>query len=153
MRLSENFMLSEFTRSEKAKKLGIRNEPTILQIHHLSLLCHHVLEPLREHFAKPVNITSGFRSLELNKAVGGSDTSSHIKGEAADINVSGVAMHDVWNYIKNNLEFDQVIAEKISRTNPHKGWIHVSYRAGNNRKQAKSFIGNGQYPYGLHYID
>lgn len=153
MKLSEHFSLSEFTRSEKAKALGVRNEPSILQIHHLSLLCTKVLEPLRVHFDKPVIITSGFRSAALNEAVGGSKTSQHLKGEAADINIKGIAMADIWQYIKDNLEFDQVIAEKISRKNPQAGWIHVSYRAGHNRKEAKSYIGNGKYPYGLHYID
>lgn len=153
MKLSAHFSLSEFTRSDKARELGINNQPGILQINHLSKLCEHVLEPLRAHFGKPVMINSGYRSPALNKAVGGSATSQHVNGEAADIHIPSVSMAEIWGYIRDNLDFYELIAEKISRRDGSAGWIHVSYRAGEYPKMAKSFIGKGQYPRGLHYID
>ena len=82
MKLSKNFSLNEMTKSQTALRRGIDNEPTNDEIDNLRILCEYVLQPVREHFGKPVTINSGFRSKELNKAIGGSTTSDHCKFQA-----------------------------------------------------------------------
>lgn len=137
MKLSENFWLSEFTRSENAKRLGISNTPTSEHISNMKLLCEEVLEPIREHFNHPIFISSGYRSKELNaKTPGASNTSQHSTGEAVDIDMDGskVTNAEVFNFIKENLVFDQLIWEFGTKNNP--GWVHVSYESkGLPRKQ------------------
>ena len=128
MQLSKNFNLSEFTKSDTAQRLKLNNTPNPSQAENLRRLCIHVLQPLREHFNKPVKITSGFRSPAVNRAVGGATNSQHSKGEAADFVIDGVPNTRAIDYIRNNLNFDQLILYK-------NGWIHVSYCQGNNRKQ------------------
>jgi len=127
MQLSENFTLAEMTFSQTAQRRGINNTPSQTEINNLRRLCIHVLQPLRNHFQRPVIVTSGYRSPQLNKAIGGSQTSQHSKGEAADFTVSGIGLIQTCNYIAKNLPFDQLIYEFDS-------WIHVSY-SGRNRRQ------------------
>jgi len=149
MNLSRHFTLAELTVT-KSKYLNIPNQQQILA---LEALCDNVLEKIREHYRLPVIINSGFRSPEVNSAAGGSPTSQHLRGEAADIEVPTVPNADVWNFIASLPSFDQVIAEYLSKTDGKAGWIHVSYRAdGKNRKDMRSCIGKGNYPKGLHYV-
>jgi len=146
--LSKHFSLAEFTRSKLAETMGIPNKPAGRQVDNLAALCYHVLEPLRAHFGKPVTINSGFRSIALNEAVGGSATSQHLSGEAADIEIKGVANADIWQWIVDNVPFDQIIAESLSKTDGSAGWIHVSYSIKHNRKEALSQV-KGKYVLGL----
>jgi uncharacterized protein YcbK (DUF882 family) len=136
MQLSKHFELAEFIRSSTAKRAGISNMPTDAHINNMKLLCEKVLEPIRVHFARPIIISSGYRSAALNRAIGGSTTSQHSSGEAADIDMDGtnVTNAQIFNYIKDNLEFDQLIWEFGTTTNPN--WVHVSYEStGRQRKQ------------------
>ena len=138
MQLSEHLSLAEVTRSETAKRNGVSNMPTEAHIANFKLLAEKVFEPIRTHFGKPIHISSGYRSDALNKAVGGSSSSQHCTGEAIDIDMDGSA-HGITNkmvfdYIKDNLQFDQLIWEFGTDANPD--WVHVSYEStGKQRKQ------------------
>lgn len=134
MRLSDNFTLAEFTKSQTATRRGISNKPTAAHQEALRQLCVNVLEPTRAHFGRPIRITSGYRSAELNRAIGGSQTSQHSKGEAADFEIPGVDNRRVAKWIEANLTFDQLILEGASARDPNAGWIHVSYRVDRARK-------------------
>ena len=138
MKLSEHLDLSEVVRSESAKRNGISNMPTPEHIANFKLLAEKVFEPIRNHFRCPIHISSGYRSKELNAVIGGSATSQHCSGEAIDIDMdgspNGVSNADVFNHIKDNLAFDQLIWEFGSDSNPD--WVHVSYESsGKQRKQ------------------
>jgi hypothetical protein len=140
MQLSEHLSLAEVTRSETAKRKGISNMPTEAHLANFKLLAEKVFEPIRMHFGKPIHISSGYRSDALNKAIGGSKTSQHCSGEAIDIDMDGSA-HGITNkmvfdYIKDNLEFDQLIWEFGTSTNPD--WVHVSYES--SKKQRKQIL-------------
>lgn len=130
--------MSEVTRSESAKRKGISNMPTEAHIANFKLLAEKIFEPIRTHFRCPIIISSGYRSKELNAAIGGSLTSQHCQGEAIDIDMdgtpNGVTNRMVFDYIKDNLEFDQLIFEFGDKENPD--WVHVSYESsGKQRKQ------------------
>lgn len=144
--LTEHFALEEFTRNSR----NIPNDPSDDQIASLTYLAQNILEPIRAQFG-PVIITSGFRCPTLNKAVGGAASSQHTKGEASDIHIEGVANADLWHWIVDNLNFDQVIAEQLNENNGAAGWVHVSGISGNNRKDAISFLGQGKYVKGFKY--
>lgn len=138
MQISKHLALAELTRSESAKRKGITNMPTAEHIENMKVLAEKVFEPIREYFGCPIHISSGYRSRELNYAIGGSSTSQHSSGEAIDIDMdgsaSGVTNKDVFNYIKDNLVWDQLIWEFGNSNNPD--WVHVSYSAkGKQRKQ------------------
>lgn len=149
MILSTNFFLDEFIYSETAEKLGIINNPHGIHIENMTRLCLYVLEPVRAHFKRPIKIKSGYRCPALNKAVGGSKNSQHMSGEAVDIEISGVDNADIWRWIDENLEFDQVIAERLSEDDGAAGWIHVSYNYFDNRNEAISSPVVGKYMDGL----
>jgi hypothetical protein len=132
MKLSEHLDLSEVTRSESAKRNDISNMPTKEHIANFMLLAEKIFEPIREHFGVPIRISSGYRSKELNAKIGGSATSQHCSGEAIDIDQDGTTITNkqVFDYIKDNLEFDQLINEF------NYSWVHVSYKStGKQRKQ------------------
>lgn len=138
MKLSKHLDLSEVTRSDSAKRNGISNQPTPEHLENFKLLAEKVFEPVREHFGVPIHISSGYRSKELNAKIGGSLTSQHCTGEAIDIDMdgssSGVTNAQVFKYIKDNLQFDQLIWEFGTTANPD--WVHVSYEStGKQRKQ------------------
>jgi len=151
MKLSEHLDLSEVTRSESAKRKGISNMPTEAHIANFKLLAEMIFEPIRNHFRCPIIISSGYRSKELNAAIGGSLTSQHCQGEAIDIDMdgtpNGVTNRMVFDYIKDNLEFDQLIYEFGDKENPD--WVHVSYESsGKQRKQIlKAVRNNGKTSY------
>ena len=131
MQITAHFNLAEFTRSESAKRHGVSNEPTPEHIENIKVLCEKVLEPIRMKFG-PITLSSGYRSKVLNHYIGGSLRSQHCEGKAADIdmdNMGGVTNKQIFEYIKNELEFDQLINEF------NYSWIHVSYNQGKNRKQ------------------
>jgi zinc D-Ala-D-Ala carboxypeptidase len=146
MKLSNSFNLIEFTSSETASRRGIDNTPSIAVIENLKLLCENVLQPLRDKYGKSINITSGYRSPKLNKAIGGSATSQHCFGQAADIQVDKKDYLKVWEILKS-LPFDQIIWEFGNESAPD--WIHVSYVHGKNRcqklKAVKSLFGKTEY--------
>jgi hypothetical protein len=136
MQLSKNLALAEVTRSETAKRNGISNMPTPEHIENFKKLAENVFQPIREHFGVPIHISSGYRSAALNKAVGGSASSQHCTGEAIDIDMDGTSITNaqIFNFIKDNLNFDQLIAEFPVNSNP--AWVHVSYEStGKQRKQ------------------
>jgi hypothetical protein len=132
MKLSEHLDLSEVIRSDSAKRNGISNMPTEEHIANFMLLAEKIFEPIREHFGVPIRISSGYRSKELNAKIGGSATSQHSSGEALDIDMDGTSISNkqIFDYIKDNLEFDQLINEF------NYSWVHVSYKStGKQRKQ------------------
>jgi len=136
MQLSKNLALSEVTRSETAKRRGISNMPTPEHIENFKKLAENVFQPIRDHFGVPIRISSGYRSKELNKAVGGSLSSQHCKGEAIDIDMDGttVTNKQIFDFVKANVNFDQMIWEFGTDANPD--WVHVSYNSdGAQRKQ------------------
>ncbi|MEM4177886.1 MAG: D-Ala-D-Ala carboxypeptidase family metallohydrolase [Nitrososphaeria archaeon] len=142
MQLTKNFFLHEFIKSPTALRLGINNYPTEKEVKNIKRLCEKVLQPVRDHFDRPVVITSGYRSPMLNRHVGGAPNSQHITGEAADFYIPGVDNLKVANWIKDNLIFDQLILEYYQGGNS--GWIHVSY-SDNNRKQVLTITYSGRY--------
>lgn len=124
------FSIEEMIKSDTAKAKGIGNTPSQEVIDNLTKLIEAVLDPLREWFGKPITVNSGYRCEALNKAVGGSKTSDHMTGRAADIDTGSKEENKkLFDYIKDNLEFDQLIDEKDL------AWVHVSFRENNNRKQ------------------
>lgn len=150
MKISNHLSLAEVTRSETAKRRGISNTPTAEHLENFKILAENVFEKIRAHFGVPIHISSGYRSKELNDAIGGSQTSQHSKGQAIDIDMdgssSGVTNADVYNFIKDNLDFDQLIWEFGTDKNPD--WVHVSYVNGPNRKQKlKAVRTNGKTSY------
>ena len=151
MKLSKNFTLTEFTKSQTALRKGLDNSMPEEHLEAAKLLAEHVLQPVREHFG-PTSINSGYRGAELNKAVGGSPKSQHCKGQAADIEVSGVSNYDVAKWIEKNTDFDQVILEFYTLGVPDSGWVHVTYNAEGNRKKsltATKVDGKTMYSLGL----
>jgi zinc D-Ala-D-Ala carboxypeptidase len=144
MQLSKNLSLAEVMRSETAKRKGISNMPTPEHIENFKLLAEKVFQPIREHFGRAIHISSGYRSAALNKAVGGSLSSQHCSGEAIDIDMDGtdVTNAQIFNFIKDNLEFDQLIWEFGTDSNPD--WVHVSYESkGKQRKQILKAVKKG----------
>jgi hypothetical protein len=124
MKLSENFTLDELTKSQTAARRGINNSPHHAQVAELERLCTAILQPLRDHYDRPVRVTSGYRCAELCIAIGSKHTSQHAKGQAADFEVPGVSNMEVATWISDNLEFDQLILECYTGGNT--GWIHCS---------------------------
>jgi zinc D-Ala-D-Ala carboxypeptidase len=130
MKLSDHVTRAEFEHSPTAVKHGISNEMSLEQIERAKLVCVNCFEPIRAYLKKPIKVNSGFRSLLLNKKIGGSKTSQHCKGEALDLD-----LHDrkLFNWIIDNVEFDQLIYE--FGTDTQADWFHISYSKGKNRKQ------------------
>jgi zinc D-Ala-D-Ala carboxypeptidase len=146
MNITEHFSMKELTHSQTAIKNGIPNIPKDPQVvANLTLLCEKVLEPLREGMKCPIRISSGYRSPELNKLIGGAKASQHNIGEAVDIDLDDKNA-ELFSYIVNNLDFDQIIWEFGDDKNPN--WVHVSYKAAGNRKQLlKALKLNGKTSY------
>ncbi len=152
MNLSPNFSLHELTKSETALRLDIDNTPGEAETESLRLLCEKVLQPVRDHFGKGVKVNSGFRSSATNQATGGSKSSDHVKGQAADIEIPGVANADLARWIMDNLDYTQLILEFYTPGIPDSGWVHVSYDPNNLKKQeltATKVAGKTTYLNGL----
>ena len=142
-KISEHLELSEVIRSEQAKRMGVSNMPTAEHIENFKKLAENVFEKIRNNFRVPIHISSGYRSVELNKAIKGSSTSQHCRGEAIDIDMdgspNGVTNKMVFDYIYKNLDYDQLIWEFGTSENPD--WVHVSYSStGKQRKQTLKAI-------------
>jgi hypothetical protein len=135
MKLSENFSLAELVKSQTAVRKGINNEPGTAEIENLIHLAKNILQPVREHFGKPVIISSGYRSPELCEAIGSSAKSQHAKGEAADFEIGGVDNKELAAWISKNTEFDQLILEFYDGVDPNSGWVHCSASKEKSRKQ------------------
>ena len=135
MKLTQNFTLSEMVKSETALRQGLDNTPGDAEIANLKRLAEKVLQPIRDAYGKGIKVNSGFRHPNVNAAVGGSRTSDHCKGQAADIEIPGVANAELAEWIKDNLEFTQLILEFYTPGIPDSGWVHVSYDPSNLKKQ------------------
>lgn len=135
MKLTKNFSLAEMTKSDTALRLDMDNTPGDEEIANLQALCENVLQVVRDAYGVGVKVNSGFRHPDVNAAVGGSKTSDHCKGMAADIEIPGVANADLAEWIVENLEFRQVILEFYTPGIPDSGWVHVSYNPDDNKKQ------------------
>ena len=144
MNLSKNLTLKETTKSDIALRYGIKNEPNTKQLENLKVLATEIFQKIRDHFGVPIKVTSGFRSEALNKKIGGSKSSDHMKGCAIDIDMDGtpdITNAQVFNFIKDNLTFRQLIWEFGNDDNPD--WVHVSYVKGDNKKQILKAIKKG----------
>ena len=146
MQISKHLSLAEVSRSETAKRKGINNTPSGEHLENFKKLAENIFEPIREHFGVPIHISSGYRSKELNAAIGGSSSSQHCSAEAIDIDMdgspNGVTNKMVFDFIKDNLNFDQMIWEFGNDTNPD--WVHVSYEStGKQRKQILKAVKSG----------
>ena len=133
MQLSRNFSLQELTKSDTAIRMDIDNNPNADQIEKLKALCENILQPVRDHFGR-VKVTSGFRSSELCVAIGSSERSQHARGQAADFECHSVDNKELFDWVTNNLDYDQAILEFYTGS-PESGWLHVSYNKDGNRKQ------------------
>ena len=149
VRISKYISYKEATRSATALRLGIENIPNEYQLQNMEMVAKKVFEPLREAIDAPIKINSFFRCEELNKAIGGSSKSQHCQGRAIDIddiygNVSNAFMY---YYIKDNLDFDQLIWEFGTDDSPD--WVHVSYvdEDSNRKRCLKAYRENGKTKY------
>tara|TARA_E500000318_G_scaffold88951_1_gene86402 strand:- start:140 stop:583 length:444 start_codon:yes stop_codon:yes gene_type:complete len=141
MRLSRNFTLPELTRSQTATRKGIDNTPNDEQIKNLERVCSEILQPVREHFGVAFSPSSGFRSVALCEAIGSSSKSQHAKGEAVDFEIPGQDNKSVAEWVRDNLNFDQLILEYYTPEDPTSGWIHCSVREDSNRKECLVYDG------------
>lgn len=137
MQLSEHFTLADLCYSDTALRNKISNVPSDSEIAKLKLLAEKVLEPIWTNYGKRVIVNSGYRGLLLNNIIGGASSSQHCKGEAADIEIIGVNNYELACWIRDNLDYDQLILEYATNLNvdPNSGWVHVSYKDGTLRKQ------------------
>jgi len=135
MNLTKNFTLEEMTKSETALRHGMDNTPGENEIGNLKVLCEKVLQPVRDHFGKGVKVNSGFRHPDVNAKVGGSRTSDHTRGQACDIEIPGVPNAELAEWIRDNLDYRQLILEFYTPGVPDSGWVHVSYVAEDNKKE------------------
>lgn len=159
MKLSKNFALWEFCKSQIADRNGIINFPSPPRIDNLKALCQNVLQIIRNHYQLSVRVNSGFRGEELEKIIARNgylrwcerqkyevnseswrqyfERKSHPKGEAADIEIPGIDNKELFDWIKaSDIKYDQLILEYYEKGKPSSGWIHISFREGNNRMQA-----------------
>ena len=146
MKLSNNLSVKEVTKSNTAKRFGIDNRPTIEHLQNLKAIALNIFQPARNHFKKPIFVSSGYRSEDLNEKIGGSKTSQHSKGQALDLDAhtfGGLTNKELFDFISEHLEFDQIIWEFGTDEEPD--WIHVSYiSSGINRGESlKAYKANG----------
>ena len=141
MNLSAHVTLAEFENSPTATTHGLNNKMNESQIASAKLLCEKVFEPLRLYLNTPIKINSGYRSGQLNKKIGGSTTSQHCKGEALDLHIGAKG----FNFIKDKLNFDQLIWEFGNDENPQ--WVHVSFSSKNRKQVLKATKKNGKTIY------
>ena len=139
--LSKNFSLEELTVSQEAARSGLKNTPNAEQIERLRALCVNILQPLRDRVKRPIIISSGFRSVTLNRRIGGSSTSQHCRGEAADFTVAGMSIADTIKLIRTmGLPVDQSIDEFSQ-------WVHISYGPRHRRQFLKARYVGGKTQY------
>lgn len=148
MMLSKNLSLVEVMKSATAIKHGIANEPSSQHLTNLKAVATNIFQPCRDYFGKPLAVTSGYRSEALNDLIGGSKRSQHSKGEALDLDAQvygGFTNAELFHYIKDNLDFDQLIWEFGNDEEPD--WIHCSYTTENRREVLKAYKHNGKTRY------
>jgi len=147
MNISKHITYAEAIKSQQAIRMRLSNEPTPEHLDNMKYLAENIFEPLREHFKKPIAVTSFYRSELVNRAIGGSLTSQHLQGEAMDIDAQvfgGLTNAEVFNWIRQNLNYDQLIWENGTVTEPD--WVHVSLtRRRANRKQNLRMSNNKYY--------
>jgi len=145
-RISAHFSLWELTRSAIALRHNILNIPGAQEVENLTQLARHILEPVRQNFGIPYSPSSCFRAPEVNRLAGSKPTSQHIMGQAADFEISAVSNRALAEWIKHNLDFDQLILEFHQQADPNSGWVHCAYRVNENRKQCLIYDGT-------HYVE
>ena len=152
IRISKNFSLSEMVKSATAERLRVDNSPSSLHLVNLTQLAINILQPVRDHFGV-ITINSGYRSPALNAKVGGSKTSQHCNGQAADFESTKISNPDLAKWISENLIFDQLILEFYDGVDPNSGWVHCSYVLdGSSRGKTMTALrvnGKTQYKTGL----
>jgi len=150
MKLSKNFSLQEFLKSDTAMRLGIKNIPGEQELVNLTALASCILQPVRDKWGS-TKISSGLRVLELNRAIKSGDQSQHVVGQAADFEAYAVGNFELATWISETLDFDQLILEYYTKGIPDSGWIHCSYSSdGRNRKECLTKIeGKEGYEKGL----
>jgi hypothetical protein len=146
-RLSPRFTLAELTITN-SKLINKPNSPVLIA--NLQAVCINILEPVRKHFNKAVIIHSGYRSPAVNSAIGGSKTSQHCRGEAADFHVAQYSVYEVALWISENLDFDQLILENFVPNIESSGWVHCSYSKRDRNQELTKFKGSSKYYPGLH---
>ena len=148
-KISKHISLHEGVYSRTAERLGLKNDPTDAHLENMKLICEKVFEPLRTHVGGPIKINSFYRGPELNKAIGGSAKSQHCHGQAIDIDDTfGHASNaEMYNWIKANLDYDQMIWEFGTDQNPN--WVHISYVSPekNRNRCLKAYKDNGKTKY------
>lgn len=152
MQLTENFSLNEMIKSETALRHGLDNTPPEEVIENLRTLCEQILQPLRTAYGRGIKVNSGYRAPEVNAAVGGSRTSDHCRGQAADIEIPGIPNADLAKYISEYFQFTQLILEFYTPGIPDSGWVHVSYDPANLKRQVMTAMrenGKTVYKQGL----
>ena len=151
MKLTANITLDELTKSQVAERKGINNNPNPAQIENLKALAVNVLQPIRSHFDKPLIISSGFRCAQLCLEIGSSVTSQHVadnNSAAADFEIPGVDNRKLAMWIKNELQYDQLILEFYRDNEPTSGWVHCCYSSDHNRNQPlRAFREDGKVVY------
>lgn len=148
--ISDHLSLGEITKSQTATRLGIDNTPTVTHMIALRAIAENVFEPIRKHFNVPIGISSGYRSKQLNDAIGGSSRSQHCHGQALDIDADiygRITNGELFRYIRHGLDFDQLIWEFGDDNDP--AWVHVSFvNDGTNRGEIlKAYRDNGRVKY------
>ena len=146
MMLSKNFSIKELIKSQTAERRDINNNPGADEIYYMKILAEKILQPVRDHYKIPFTVSSGYRCPELSIAIGSSKKSQHCKGQAADFEVPGISNWDLCHYIKDNLEYDQLILECY--TGGNSGWVHCSI-ANNPRGELLTFDRKNGYRKGL----
>ena len=142
VRISKNFALSEMVKSATAERLGVDNSPNLIHLVNLTHLAIHILQPVRDQFGV-ITINSGYRSPALNAKVGGSKTSQHCNGQAADFESFSTPNTDLAKWISKNLDFDQLILEFYDGVDPNSGWVHCSYNLMGNRGKILTALKTG----------
>ena len=146
MMLSKNFSIKELIKSQTAERRDINNNPGADEIYYMKILAEKILQPVRDHYKIPFTVSSGYRCPELSIAIGSSKKSQHCKGQAADFEVPGISNWDLCHYIKDYLEYDQLILECF--TGGNSGWVHCSI-ADNSRGELLTFDRKNGYRKGL----
>lgn len=144
--ISVNFSLNDLIKTNTSVA-NTPHHPSVIT--NLRRISEHILEPVRAHFDRKVIIHSGYRSPAVNKLVGGSNNSQHSRGEAVDFSVQGYTVYDVANWIKDNLNFDQLILEHFLPNSPQSGWVHCSYSHRNRGSVLTKFKGSQIYYSGI----
>lgn len=148
MQLSKDFTLAELVRSYEGERKGIDNTASPHIVSNLLLLTQHILQPIRDNHG-PVTIKSGYRSPTLNRLVGGSPTSDHVEGLAADIECANLSNYALAKWCRDNLKFEQLILEFYTPGDPKSGWVHISYGTKQQTLTAVKENGKTVYKIGL----